>query len=95
MIYADPPYLLGTRKGPQYCVEMGSREEHEELLEALKAHPGPVMLSGYESALYDAELKDWIKMSRKSCCEKGGKRQEVVWMNFEPQESLWERMIKA
>ena len=95
LIYADPPYLLETRKGPQYCVEMGSREEHEELLEVLKAHPGPVMLSGYESALYDAELKDWIKMSRKSCCEKGGKRQEIVWMNFEPQESLWEGMIKA
>lgn len=52
LIYADPPYVLSTRKQPQYNVEMGSDAQHEELLAALLAHPGPVMLSGYDNELY-------------------------------------------
>ena len=52
LIYADPPYILSTRHGKQYNCEM-TDADHAVLLEALKAHKGPVLLSGYDSALYD------------------------------------------
>ena len=34
LIYADPPYVLSTRKQRQYHVEMADDAQHEELLEA-------------------------------------------------------------
>lgn len=49
LIYADPPYLLRTRHGKQYLHEMTDKD-HRDLLDVLKAHKGPVLLSGYESA---------------------------------------------
>lgn len=88
LIYADPPYLLSTRKQRNYRVEMESEDQHRELLEALLAHPGPVMLSGYDNELYDDMLPGWMKLRHGAKCEYGGKRTEVLWVNFEPQESL-------
>ena len=32
---------------------------HKELLEVLKAHKGPVLISGYDSKLYDDMLQGW------------------------------------
>ena len=51
LIYADPPYMLHTRKGKQYIVEMAEEAQHIELLDALKEHPGPVILSGYDNVV--------------------------------------------
>ena len=33
--------------------------DHAALLDTLKAHRGPVLLSGYESKLYSDTLRDW------------------------------------
>lgn len=88
LIYADPPYVLSTRKQRQYNVEMADDAQHEELLAALMAHPGPVMLSGYESDLYNDTLKGWTKLHRKAQSECGGARVETLWINYEPQMSL-------
>lgn len=87
LVYADPPYLLSTRKGRQYRMEMEDRD-HEELLAALLDHPGPVMLSGYDSDLYNDTLKGWEKHQKKSQCEKGLARVETLWVNFEVQTRL-------
>ena len=83
LIYADPPYLLGTRHGKQYQHEMDDRD-HAELLEALKAHRGPVLLSGYESELYQEELKDWHREEITTRAQTATLRKEILWMNFEP-----------
>lgn len=88
LIYADPPYLLSTRKGRQYHVEMPADRDHVELLDALKAHPGPVILSGYESELYDRHLQGWIKLHRKTLAEGAVPRTETVWLNYEPQMTI-------
>lgn len=87
LIYADPPYLLGTRAGKQYTHEM-TDEDHVKLLETLLQHPGPVILSGYQSEMYDVILKDWNKTNIKSNAEGGDIRTEVIWMNFQPIEQL-------
>ncbi len=80
LIYADPPYVLSTRKGRMYANEMMD-EDHIKLLEALDRHPGPVLLSGYECELYDNRLRHWSRYTRRSNAEKGQLRQEVLWMN--------------
>lgn len=85
LIYADPPYVLSTRKQRQYNVEMADNAQHEALLAALLAHPGPVMLSGYESDLYNDALQGWTKLHRQTQCECGGARTETLWLNYEPQ----------
>lgn len=88
LIYADPPYVLSTRKGRQYNVEMTEDAQHIELLEALKDHPGPVILSGYDNELYNRHLQGWVKLHKKALAEGGVTRTETVWLNYEPQISL-------
>lgn len=84
LIYADPPYMLGTRQNrKQYRHEM-TDDDHMELLEAIKAHRGPAIISGYDSDLYNRELKGWYKDGRTSFTQTASKRREILWMNFEP-----------
>ncbi|MCM1439664.1 MAG: DNA adenine methylase [Roseburia sp.] len=88
LIYADPPYVLSTRKGKQYNVEMGSDAQHEELLEMLMRHPGYVILSGYDNDLYNETLQGWTKLHKQTQAEGGRVRQETLWLNYEPQMTL-------
>lgn len=81
-IYADPPYLHGTRKGYLYKHEMED-VEHEELLDILIRHPGKVLLSGYDNDLYNNTLSGWYKVQRKTQAENGLSRVETLWMNYE------------
>ncbi|EZH67922.1 DNA methyltransferase [Bacillaceae bacterium JMAK1] len=80
LIYADPPYLLNTRTTTAYKHEMSDRD-HEELLKVLIDHPGPVLLSGYKSDLYEEILSDWKNETISSVAEAGAKREEVLWLN--------------
>lgn len=84
LIYADPPYVLSTRKQRQYRVEMADDRQHAELLEVLKAHPGPVMLSGYDNDLYNDALPGWEKLQHKAQSGCGGPRVETLWLNYQP-----------
>ncbi len=80
LVYADPPYLRDTRGGDWYPQEM-TDTDHQELLGALRAHPGPVMLSGYANSLYDEMLPDWTVARRKSRAVTAGERTEILWLN--------------
>lgn len=87
LIYADPPYLLGTRHGKQYRCEM-TDTDHRDLLDVLKAHKGPVLLSGYESRLYNEALQGWHRDEASAIAQTSTRRREILWMNFEPVEQL-------
>lgn len=80
-MYIDPPYVLGTRRGKQYRHEM-SDAEHEELLKLILQSTAKIMISGYESDMYNDYLAGWEKKKFSSCAEQGKSRQEVVWMNY-------------
>lgn len=82
LIYADPPYLMETRSGKQYRYEM-TEQDHLELLDTLKQHTGYVILSGYPSEMYDRELQEWSRITRKSYNQNAAQRTEVLWCNFE------------
>jgi DNA adenine methylase len=81
LIYADPPYVLESRgNNKMYAHEMNDAD-HEELLEVLDKHPGPVLLSGYANPMYDERLKHWDRVTKRAMAEKGKERTEVLWIN--------------
>lgn len=83
LIYCDPPYMLKTRYGKQYRCEMND-SEHEALLKVLLQHKGQVLISGYNTELYEDMLGKWVKMETTSYSQIGSKKKEVLWMNFKP-----------
>ncbi len=83
LIYCDPPYMLETRNGKQYRREMDARD-HEELLKVLLEHKGPVLISGYDTDLYNDMLKGWTRAGNISYSQACSKKHEVLWMNFKP-----------
>lgn len=80
-MYIDPPYLLSTRCGKQYKYEM-SDADHEELLKVLLQSKAKIMISGYESEMYNEYLTGWEKKQFSSCAEHGKPRIETVWTNY-------------
>jgi DNA adenine methylase len=83
LIYCDPPYMLQTRHGKQYRCEM-TDEEHEELLDILLSHKGKVLLSGYDTKLYQSKLSGWHRETTTAYSQVCSKKQEVLWMNYKP-----------
>lgn len=87
LMYLDPPYLLGTRTGKQYKHEM-SDADHEELLQIILKSKAKIIISGYESDMYNDYLKNWNKRTFSSNAEHGLKREEIVWFNFETDKQM-------
>lgn len=80
-IYLDPPYLPQTRTCKLYKFEM-TPAQHEELLKLCMQSKSKIMISGYDSELYNRILKGWRKESINSQSLQGGLRHEVIWMNY-------------
>lgn len=79
LIYADPPYTPETRRKNIYAQEM-TTEQHIQLLEALRAHSGSVVLSGYANEIYDNMLHDWKRVEKRALAERGQTRTEILWI---------------
>ncbi len=89
LFYADPPYTYSVRKSKNdYEFEM-SEKKHVELLEILMNVKGMVILSGYDSQLYEKlEHNGWLKTEHeqslsvtKTKNNKRDKRIECLWLN--------------
>jgi site-specific DNA-adenine methylase len=82
LIYADPPYLPSTRKtGELYKHEL-TEEDHVNLLKKLRSMwPCMVMISGYESELYNDMLNDWNYYSFQTMT-RAGMATECIWFNY-------------
>lgn len=93
LMYIDPPYLRSTRRsGALYAHEM-DESDHKELLTLIKKSREKVIISGYESGLYNTELAGWRKDSTMSQTTSAEMARETIWMNYEPPEKqykLWE-----
>lgn len=89
LIYCDPPYLQSVRqsKSKIYRCEMMQEDEHARLLQALLDLPCMILLSGYDSELYNGALTTWRKHQFQTTNRAGKPALETVWMNFpEPAE---------
>lgn len=83
-IYADPPYLMSTRRSQRqlYLYELGEREQHIALLNRLKQLPCHVAISGYWSDLYGDMLAGWHTYSFRARTRGGPLATEWLWMNY-------------
>ncbi|ELQ9311269.1 DNA adenine methylase [Serratia marcescens] len=83
--FCDPPYLPETRvAGNRYYHHEMTPEDHTSLLTALKQLKGMVVLSGYDSELYNGMLTGWYKAEKSAriSAGRGTKvRTECVWIN--------------
>lgn len=63
--YIDPPYLPETRSqgSSRYYRHEMSIEDHEALLAAVRRLQGFVVISGYDSMLYNNRLAGWRRMA--------------------------------
>jgi DNA adenine methylase len=63
LIYLDPPYVLDSRKRTDhgYRQEM-SDEDHRELARVLHGVAGMVIISGYQTELYDELYAGWRRV---------------------------------
>lgn len=88
--YLDPPYmgsLRSTNKGDYYQHEMRGSETHEDMLEWASALQGYVVISSYDSELYNDVLllNGWERKSTQAvtgAAKKGGRHAtEVLYLN--------------
>jgi DNA adenine methylase len=87
-LYIDPTYLADTRVSKDYYADHEMTvDDHILLLQAIKAHPHQVIISGYDHPLYREFLSGWgrvDKQVRTSGCsgpKSKPKRTEVIWHN--------------
>lgn len=64
---------------------MYTEKEHEELLDAAVQHKGPLLISGYDTGLYNDALKGWHRKEHICYSQTCSKKTEILWMNFEPE----------
>lgn len=86
LIYADPPYQIGTRVGASKGGKALYRHEltdadHRALGQQLRGCVGMVVLSGYASPLYDELFEGWERHDRDALADGARKRVESVWLN--------------
>lgn len=82
LVYCDPPYLRSERRkqGPMYRHEM-TDVDHRRLLRCLRSLKASVIISGYSSPLYAAELKGWNAQSYQAMT-RAGTAAEWLWYNY-------------
>ncbi|MFF7142308.1 DNA adenine methylase [Streptomyces nodosus] len=85
LLYVDPPYLGSTRGwGRNYRHEMKTDSEHRELAAALTDSRAAVVLSGYNSPLYDELYDGWHRYEQPTMtgnAKTDKARTEVLWSN--------------
>ena len=83
LVYADPPYLMHTRRGGRDLYEYEYTDaDHEALLSVLRSLPCMVMVSGYWSELYADMLTGWRTVTFTTTDRGGNLREEWAWMNY-------------
>lgn len=84
LLYIDPPYLMSVRRSKReyYAKEFHTEDQHRSLLSLILTIKARVMISGYDSDLYNTMLKGWRKIYIPTVTRGGKRSLEVVWMNF-------------
>lgn len=101
LFYVDPPYQGDLRvQDPRagYACDMRDEGEHLELAQFLSDVQGMVVLSGYQTAVYDClESEGWLRVAWQSRTN-GGPAEECLWINPAAQRAnapLFSRALEA
>jgi len=87
LLYIDPPYVHSTRISKSCYDNEMSDKDHQILLYECLQHQGKIIISGYDSPLYNKFLSQWNRydktVANSSCQLKSkSKRTEIIWKNF-------------
>lgn len=83
LVYADPPYLMETRRSQEgYYRHELTTADHVRLLSVLKALSVPVLVSGNWSELYANELVGWRSITFVTWTRRNQPTTEWLWMNY-------------
>lgn len=84
LFYIDPPYVHSTRNmrrgNAAYEYEL-SDKDHMALADILKSVKGMVVLSGYNSPLYEGMYADWARRDKETFADGASKRTESLWIS--------------
>lgn len=86
-VYADPPYLMETRKGGKLYDFEYTLQDHIDLINVLKTLPCMVMISGYWSELYGKMLQGWNTHHFEAQTRRG-LATEWLWFNYPEPDAL-------
>lgn len=82
LFYADPPYLSELRdRGADYRHEF-TIDDHVELASILNNVKGSVIVSGYDSKLYNELYRGWKIEKRLAYTAGNTKREEIIWIKI-------------
>jgi len=89
LFYLDPPYVHESRNDSNAYGHEMTDAEHIELANLLHEIRGRAVVSGYRTKLYDRLFSEWSRIDApvKTCNSSKGKRQESLWLNFNPGEN--------
>lgn len=93
LFYVDPPYVKETRGSHvTYHFEMDDAQ-HRELAEVLHRVQSPVVISGYESPLYEELYRDWSCFKTSSRGLTNTERTECLWLSPATSAALHPRLL--
>jgi DNA adenine methylase len=81
LFYVDPPYVASTRNKKKVYQHEMTNAEHIELAQCLQDLNGMIVLSGYESSLYDDLYENWQKVTTNTTDRTSNSVQECLWLS--------------
>ena len=88
LFYLDPPYVRSSRKsGKLYRHEMDD-DQQRQMLDLITRSRAKIVLSGYQSELYDNALQGWYKDITQSRTTSTELATEVLWTNYRPSRQI-------
>ncbi len=97
LMYLDPPYVRSTRKGGRLYSHEMTDDEQLQLLEIITRSQAKIVISGYESEMYNNALCSWYRFQTETRTTSTELVKEFIWTNFEPpqrQITLFERCFQ-
>jgi DNA adenine methylase len=87
IVYFDPPYLLSLRKTKKRYLHETDDSFHRRLAERVKTAKCFVVISGYDSPLYEEIFGFMHKITDKAKKSNTGKifTTECLWTNYNPE----------
>ncbi len=84
LMYIDPPYLTGTRRGGRVYKHEMSDDLQRKMLDLITCSKAKIIISGYASEMYDNALAGWHRDTATARTTSTSEAQEVIWQNFAP-----------